>query len=84
MDEHVFLTDKDRDEVTMSHTRGIWVRKNKTKDELEIWYDGVCQVTWDKADLILPRLDAMLREAVDIGKRARSEEIRNLIGAKSR
>lgn len=60
----------------IEHTRGIWVRKNRAKDELEIWYNGVFQAAWKDADKISERLTTLIRTGFDIGKRAGTEEAR--------
>lgn len=66
----------------MEHTRGIWVRKNRREDQIEIWFDGSFQSAWRSADNIDGRLTTMLREAFDIGKRAAKKEIRDMLGCK--
>lgn len=64
----------------IEHTRGLWVRKNIKDDTLEIWFDGIMQVSWRDKDNIEGRLTAMLREAVGIGERKAKKELRTALG----
>lgn len=51
----------------IEHTKGLWVRENLDRDELEIWYDGKFVTAWGNANLIEERLTTMLRTAMELG-----------------
>ena len=64
----------------MEFTRGIWIRKNLTTDTLELWYNGKFHCAWDEANVIEPRLDAILAQAVSIGEQEAKSQIRAALG----
>jgi len=66
----------------MEHTGGLWVRKNRKVDQIEIWFDGVFYCAWKDADVIEVRLVAMLRAAVEIGEKKAKADIRAAIGCR--
>lgn len=58
-----------RGAVYINHTKGLWVRKNRAMDALEIWYDGEYQAAWATADAIEARLQTLMRYAFEMGER---------------
>lgn len=82
LDASVVSSDGEWNDTRMCNTHGIWLRKNVATNELEIWYNGVNEVTWENAEMILPRLSALLREAFSLGERETKRKLREFIGAK--
>ena len=59
----------DRRQLYIEQTKGLWVRKNRKADALEIWLDGEFRVAWAGADKIEVRLQTLLRYAFEMGER---------------
>lgn len=71
---------RDPMQLYIEHTRGLWLRRNRSKDELELWYDGRFQCSWAGADVIEERFDAVAQQVLEIGERKAKAEIRKCLG----
>lgn len=84
---------RDIKRIYIEHTKGAWLRHNIDDETIEFWYDGAFQASWsDRATAVLPddnifglfiagdTVGAMLRDAIELGKKLRSKEIKALIG----
>lgn len=58
----------DRMQVYIEHTKGLWVRKNRQTDSLEIWFDGKFMASWAGADIIDNRLTTLIRYGFELGE----------------
>jgi hypothetical protein len=68
----------------MPHTKGSWLRHNIENDEVEFWYDGKLEYAFEGSIKENNRIDislaiAFINDAIAIGKRIRSREIKDLL-----
>ena len=73
--------------IYINNTQGIWIRTNIEKQEMELWFDGQFQASWnihdkpEKGGINANLACAMMAQCVGIGKRIRSKEFKALINA---
>lgn len=70
---------RDHMQVYIDQTNGLWIRANTTKDEIELWYDGVLQSSWINQAWSPDLMVTIGRVAIKIGENKRSDEIRSTI-----
>lgn len=77
--------------IYIEHTKGCWIRHHIENKEIELWFDGHMEMAWADQPVHHHRGEehidahvatAMVAAGVALGKRLRSKEIRELLGAK--
>ena len=59
------------------------IKYNPEEDTIELWIDGEFQAGWSNFDVpedIKGRICAMIDDAVEVGERKKSAEIRKVLG----
>lgn len=73
---------RDIKRVYIQHTQGIWIRLNREKREVEFWFDGnlISAFENNALDVQQANIPTLIADAVNLGKKLRSAEIKKLIG----
>ncbi len=86
---------RDMRRIYIEHTKGAWLRHNEEDQTIEMWHDGQFLASWsdltigvqenpNREDVYINSYTvvAMLNDILEHGKRLRSKEVRELLGAK--
>ena len=68
--------------IYINHTTGVWLRTLEKTGDVELWYDGKFQCSWDKGVDPVELARAVGRECIALGERKKLAEIQVVFGIK--
>lgn len=76
--------DRAKGKLPIESTRGVWVRKNREEDTLEIWVEGDLFAAWAGADNVEGRVTTFLRyifnHGMKVGMQENQRNLREALG----